>query len=507
MPSPTRSTLHAAGAIAGRRRRGLLLGLLLSLCILAPRASVTAESSAQPSLAGAPMRAATGAQQYLKAVNPDVIDFFGFRVELDGDTLVVAASGEASGGSDPSDNSAPGAGAASVFVRAGGTWTQQAYLKAANAASGDAFGQSVALDGDTIVVGAIGEDSSGSDPANNSAAGAGAAYVFVRDGTTWTQQAYLKAANAATNDSFGMAVAIDGDTIVVGAVGEDSNGSDPANNSAVESGAAYVFVRAGTTWTQQAYLKASAPGANDYFGAAVSVSGGDTIVVGAWGEDSSSSDPGDNSAEYAGAAYVFARAGSTWSQQGYLKAANAEAGDRFGLEVALDGDTIVVGAYGEDSSGSDPSDNSAADAGAAYVFARSESVWSQQAYLKAAMADSFDEFGWSVALDGNTIVVGANGEASGGSDPSDNSAEYAGAAYRFERTGTAWIETGYLKAANAEADDEFGSSVALDGTQIVVGAWREASGSSDPSDNSADSAGAAYVFALAPLFLPLLVRP
>jgi hypothetical protein len=453
------------------------------------------------------MRAATGAQQYLKATIPELGDFFGRSVALDGDTLVVGAYGDDSSSSDPSDNSAAESGAAYVFVRTGDTWTQQAYLKAANAASGDLFGWSVAIVGDTIVVGAYGEDSNGSDPANNSATDAGAAYVFVRDGTTWTQQAYLKAANVGASDVFGFAVAITGDTIVVGARGESSNGSDPANNSLLGAGAAYVFGRSGSTWSQQAYLKAATPGVRDYFGAGVAVSG-DTIVVGALFEDSSGSDPSDNSATDAGAAYVFARSGTVWSQQGYLKAANADAGDLFGRDVAVAEDTIVVGAWREDSSGSNPSDNSAADSGAAYVFARSGSVWSQQAYLKASNAEPFDEFGSAVAIDGATIVVGATGEASGSSDPSDNSAEYAGAAYRFSRTGTTWMQTGYFKAANAEADDEFGNAVALDTNQIVVGAWRESGAGSDPSDNSADSAGAAYVIATnTRLFLPLLVRP
>jgi predicted outer membrane repeat protein len=499
MPSSTHSTLHPAGAIAGRRRRGLLLlGLLLSLFTRTPQSPDTAAASAWRGPAAAPMRATAAAQQYLKAANPESGDFFGRSVALDGDTLVVAAYGDDSAGSDPSDNSAADAGAASVFVRVGDTWTQQAYLKAANAASGDAFGQSVALDGDTIVVGAIGEDSSGSDPANNSAETAGAAYVFVRTGSTWTQQAYLKAANVASYDTFGAAVAIAGDTIVVGAVGEDSSGSDPSDNSAASAGAAYVFVRAGTTWTQQGYLKAANAGSNDNFGGAVAVSG-ETIVVGAVGEDSSGSDPGDNSAASAGAAYLFVRDESTWSQQGYLKATNAQAEDSFGLDVAITEDTIVVGASYEDSSGSDPSDNSAADAGAAYVFARSGSVWSQQAYLKASNGETFDEFGTAVAIDGATIVVGATGEASASSDPSDNSAEYAGAVYRFDRTGTTWMETGYFKAATAEADDQFGDAVALDTNQIVVGAFAEDSGSSDPSDNSAASAGAAYAVDATPI--------
>jgi hypothetical protein len=506
MRSSTSSTRHPARAIHGhRKRRLLLLGLLLSLFTVVPQSPGTA-ASAWRRPARASMRATAGAQQYLKAANPEASDFFGLRLALDGDTLVVGGTGESSVGGDPSDNSASDAGAAYVFVRVGDTWTQQAILKATNAQSNDGFGTSVALDGDTIVVGAIGEDGSGSDPSDNSAETAGAAYVFVRTGSTWSQQAYLKAANAASDDYFGIAVAIAGDTIVVGAFGEDSSGSDPSDNSAANAGAAYTFVRTGTSWTQQAYLKAANAGSNDYFGGMVAVSS-TTIVVGADGEDSAGSDPANNSAANAGAVYVFVRDGSTWSPQAYLKAANAEASDRFGLSVAIAEDTLVVGAAGEDSSGSDLGDNSAANAGAAYVFARSGSVWSQQAYLKASQAETLDEFGTAVAIDGATIVVSAVGEDSSGSDPSDNSAAYAGAVYRFRRTGTTWMETGYFKAANADTNDQFGDAVAIDSDTIVVGASGESGGGSDPSDNSALSAGAAYVIAPVQLFLPLLVRP
>ncbi|HSH28224.1 MAG TPA: hyalin, partial [Wenzhouxiangella sp.] len=181
------------------------------------------------------------------------------------------------------------------------------------------------------------------------------------------------------DDEFGLSVAVDGDTVVVGAHGEASNATgvdgDQGDNSATDAGAAYVFVRSGSTWSQQAYLKASNTDAYDYFGWSVAVDG-DTVVVGASGEDSNATgvdgNQSDNSTSNAGAAYVFVRSGSTWSQQAYLKASNTDAGDGFGWSVALEGDTVVVGAYGEDSNATgvdgNQSDNSAGSAGAAYVF-------------------------------------------------------------------------------------------------------------------------------------------
>jgi hypothetical protein len=228
---------------------------------------------------------------------------------------------------DQTSNSATISGAAYVFVRNGTTWTQQAYLKASNTHAGDYFGNSVAVSGDTVVVGAGGEGSSArgvnGDQTSNSATISGAAYVFVRNGTTWTQQAYFKASNTDAGDGFGVSVAVSGDTVVVGAYAEDSSArgvnGDQSNNIATDSGAAYVFVRIGTNWTQQAYLKASNTGGvvswggnGDNFGNSVAVSGG-TVVVGAYAEDSSArgvnGNQNNNSARDSGAAYVFAGVG------------------------------------------------------------------------------------------------------------------------------------------------------------------------------------------------------
>jgi hypothetical protein len=186
-------------------------------------------------------------------------------------------------------------------------------------------------------------------------------------------------------------MAVSGDTVVIGAYGEDSGATgvdgNQGDNSASRAGAAYVFTRSGVTWSQQAYLKASNTEADDNFGIPVAVSG-DTVVIGAYGEDSGATgvdgNQSDNSAEDSGAAYVFTRSGATWSQQAYLKASNTEADDYFGRAAAVSGDTVVVGAYDEDSSatgvGGDQSDNSASASGVAYVF-RSDGLCAHSVYL------------------------------------------------------------------------------------------------------------------------------
>ncbi len=212
-----------------------------------------------------------------------------------------------------------------MFTRTNGVWTQQAYLKASNAEASDQYGFSVAMSGDSLVVGARGESSSAAGgEVDNSANAAGAAYVFTRTNGVWTQQAYLKASNAETGDAFGISVAMSGNSLVVGAPGESSSAAGgEADNSALTAGAAYVFTRMNGVWTQQAYLKASNAGTGDAFGTSVAMSG-DSLVVGAIRESSSAAGgEADNSANAAGAAYVFTRTNGVWTQQAYLKASNA----------------------------------------------------------------------------------------------------------------------------------------------------------------------------------------
>ncbi len=328
------------------------------------------------------------------------------------------------------------------------------------------------------------------------------------------QQAYLKASNTDVNDFFGNSVSVSGNTVVVGAPGEGSKATgvngNQADNSALYSGAAYVFVRSNDSWSQQAYLKASNTGANDSFGGSVAVSG-DTVVVGAYREDCSSTGVNGNQvincAPESGAAYVFARASGVWAQQAYLKASNIDADDRFGWSVDVSGDTVVVGAYFESSNATgvngNQADNNAADSGAAYIFVRDGSdVWSQQSYLKASNTGTYDRFGFSVGVSGDTVVVGAVIEASNATGVDGNQADnsvFSGAAYVFVRDGVSvWSQQAYLKASNTNSGDWFGSSVAVSGDTVVVGAYFESSNATgvngNQADNSADRSGAAYVF-------------
>jgi cysteine-rich repeat protein len=474
---------------------------------------------------------------YVKASNTGRNDGFGYSVALsaDGSTLAVGAWGEDSAaigiGGDQVADFAPDAGAVYVYARSGPTWSQQAYVKASNPGAGDAFGFSVALsaDGSTLAVGARGEDSAatgiGGNQADNSAEASGAVYVFTRSGPTWGQQAYVKASNTDAGDEFGASVALsaDGSTLVVGAYGEDSAargiGGNQDDNSAVASGAVYVFTRSGTTWSQQAYVKSSNIDANDEFGTSVALSAdGSTLAVGGNLEDSAATGIGgnqaDNSAVASGAVYVFTRSGTTWSQRAYVKASNTGAGDRFGASVALsaDGSTLAVGASWEASAATgidgNQANNSAGASGAVYVFTWSGPTWSQQAYVKASNTGSLDQFGYSVALsaDGSILAVGAVWEASAAvgidGNQADNSAGNAGAAYVFTRSGPTWSQQSYVKASNTGVEDQFGISVALsaDGSTLAVGAFEEDSAATgiggNQADNSAGSAGAVYVYPL-----------
>jgi hypothetical protein len=304
-------------------------------------------------------------QGYLKASNTGAHDGFGFSVALDGDSLAVGAPFEASTATgidgNQADNSANGAGAVYVFTRTGGVWSQQAYVKASNTEVGDLFGHSVALSGDTLAVGARLEDSSATgidgNQADNSAEASGAVYLFTRTGGVWSQEAYVKASNTGVLDEFGSSVALSGDRLAVGAPGESSiaTGIDgnQGDNSTPSSGAVYVFTRVSGVWSQQAYVKASNTGVGDQFGHSVALSG-DRLAVGALTESSNASgidgNQADNSASFAGAVYLFTHTGGVWSQEAYVKASNTGASDQFGYSMALDGDRLAVGAWDEDSS-------------------------------------------------------------------------------------------------------------------------------------------------------------
>ena len=425
------------------RRLAVPIGLAIALVI----ALVTA-SEAAPSFEVKKLRASDG----------QAGDAFGRSVAVSGDTAVVGAVFEDARGTD--------AGAVYVFRRGqGGTdnWGEVKKLTALDAQVGDFFGQSVAVSGDTAVVGAVLEDAGGN-PNDNF----GGAYIFQRDqggADNWGEVKKLTASDAERKDFFGVGVAVSGDTAVVGAFFEDAGGSS--------AGAGYVFQRdsgGADNWGEVKKLFASDAQADDGFGSVVAISG-DTVVVGASGEDAKGSN--------AGAAYVFQRdsgGADNWGETTKLTASDADAFDIFGNSVAVSGDTAVVGAFFEDAAGS--------DAGAAYVFQRDSGGagnWGEVEKLRASDAESDDGFGVSAAISGDTAILGANFEDAGGSD--------AGAGYVFQRDeGGAgnWGEVKKITASDAEAADGFGSSVAVSGDTVVVGAESE--------DAGGVQAGAAYIF-------------
>lgn len=474
---------------------------------------------------------------YIKASNTGSSHEFGSSISLsaDGNTLVVGAPLEAS--TSTGINSDPvffpigaTAGAVYVFARIDERWQQQAYVKASNTGHMDNFGRSVSLsaDGNTLAVGAPREDSSASgingDQADDTATNSGAAYTFIRDNGVWQQQAYIKASNAneGFDVEFGFSVSLsaDGNTLAVGARSEDNAAtginSNQNNNSANNSGAAYVFIRTLELWEQQAYVKANNTGNGDFFGWSVALSeDGNTLAVGARSEGSAATgvngDQNDNSQLGAGAVYVFNRNESIWQQQAYVKASNPERFDNFGVAISLsaDGNTLVVGSTGESSSvtgiNADQSDNSSMESGAAYVFVRVGELWQQQAYLKASNTDEMDNFGISVSLsaDGNTLAVGADQESSaatGIDGDQDNQSFKSGAVYTFVRRDNLWQQQAYVKASNTEPEDLFGAALSLsaDGDTLAAGAVLEDSDATgingDQGDNSVDNSGAVYFY-------------
>ena len=411
-------------------------------------------------------------------------DVFGASVAISGDTVVVGAPFEDSSttgiNSTPNENSMD-SGAAYIFTRNAGVWTQRAYLKPVDIGStqaGDQFGNSVAISGDTVVVGASGENSSSlgvNGTPNEISNDAGAAYVFVRNSGTWTQQAYLKPAEVGTsqaNDLFGWSVGISGETIVVGAFNEDGSSTgvnSTPNENSLNSGAAYIFARNSAIWTQVAYLKPLAVGTsqvNDSFGWSVGISG-DTVVVGAYLEDSGTTGVNSTPNEGAfdsGAVYVFIRSSGIWSQQAYLKpvvVGITQVEDQFGNSVAVSGDTIVVGANGEDSStfgiNSTPNESSGGS-GAGYVFSRRSGVWIQQAFLKPAAVGSTqtgDQFGVSVAVGGDTVIVGAileDSSTTGVNSTPNESSSGSGAAYAYAGFGSTLMRASFDFDGDAKSD-------------------------------------------------------
>ncbi len=347
------------------------------------------------------------------------LDRFGSSVSVSGNTAIIGAKGD--------DDNGSYSGSAYVFVRDSlGSWSQQAKLLASDGADYDAFGCSVSISGDIAVVGAKADGDNGSS--------SGSAYVFIRDSFgAWNQQAKLLASDGATSDLFGWSVAVSGETAVIGAINNDSNGNG------VPSGAAYVFNRdSSNNWNQQ--IKLFSEDSSD-FGYSVSISG-DTITIGS---------PHDNSLISYGSAYVFIRDSfGTWSQQAKLLASDGADYDYFGYSVSISGDIAVIGAMYDDDNGS--------SSGSAYVFVRdSFGAWNQQAKLLPIDGSASVNFGYSVSIDGNKALIG----------------NLADSAYVFNGNNDgSWNQS--LKLISNDGTSFGSAEVAVSGNTAIVGAGEAA---------------------------------
>ena len=433
-------------------------------------------------------------QEKLRADDGALGDIFGYSVAIDGDTAIIAARGD--------DDKGSNSGSAYVFVRSGSDWNQQAKLTAGDGAANDWFGHSVAISGDTAIVAARGDDDKGSM--------SGSAYVFVRSGSDWSQQAKLTAGDGAAKDYFGYSVAISGDRAIVGAYLDDDKGSS--------SGSAYVFVRSDSSWSQQAKLTAADGAESDIFGWSVAIDGNIAIVA-ARGDD----DKGSAS----GSAYVFVYNGNDWIQEKKLTAGDGAANDWFGHSVAISGDTAIFGAHGDDDKGSasgsayifklpalfpfsnqgemtkllaydwtptaffgcsvaiegDTAIVGAYEKKATYVFVKAETGWIHQAKLTPGTGGR--DFGGSVAISGDTVIVGAKGDGDNGPN--------SGAAYVFVKREAGWIQQEKLLADDGDLNNRFGCAVAIDGHTAIVGSYTDTI--SIPAEQKiVTEVGSAYVF-------------
>ncbi len=361
-------------------------------------------------------------------------DAFGISVAADGNLAVVGAY--------QNDTSGLNSGAAYVYERFGSQWFERQKLTPSDGAAGDQFGRSVAVQGNTIVVGSYYDDSS-----------RGSAYIFTPTDSGWTQQQKLTAPDAAANDRFGVSVAIDNNTIVIGAYRRASN-----------TGCAFVFTRNGSAWDFQQTLTASDAQTGEYFGYTVAIDG-NTIIVGAYYGDISG-------VVDAGKAYVYQREGSTWTEQCILHASDYTEYDHFGYSIAIDSNFAVIGAY-------EGKSDTITGSGAAYVFENTGSSWVERQKLIDSNAPAYGEdFGWSAAMTNGTIFVGSPFDYFDGNQ--------VGAVYEFIRDGEVWIPNGRLMAGDPNIADRFGASLALSGGNLFIGATY--------NKNNDANTGSTYVF-------------
>jgi LPXTG-site transpeptidase (sortase) family protein len=399
-------------------------------------------------------------QSILSAPDAEPLDEFGWSVAISNQFLVIGAR---NADSDSGNNRLTDAGAVYVFERQGNIWSQTTKLVAKDAEPEDGFGTSVAIDRDTVVIGAPGHDITDEKDA-------GAVYIFVHTGDGWIQQAKITADDPHTEDNFGCSVAIEGNTVVIGADGKDQG-------FLIDAGAAYIFIRNQGTWKQQAKLTTARPKMWDYFGTSVAIYG-HRAVIGA----TQANLMGELGT---GAAYVFVRNGKSWNLEATLSPDDGRPGDFFGHSVGIFDDTIVVGALL-----SDPyiENNRLINAGSVYVFSLNRGAWKQQAKLIPLDAQSFDHFGQSVFIRGKYLLIGANHK-------SIDEQFGAGAAYLYFLKGNKWEYKSEIVADQPQKDDYFGQSVALYEDYLAIGA-------NGRDLHSAVKAGETFIYRLTSVQLP-----
>ncbi|MEM7582229.1 MAG: hypothetical protein AAF560_02525 [Acidobacteriota bacterium] len=370
--------------------------------------------------------------------DPSTNQFFGLDVDLEGSVMVVGALGESS--------TAQNAGSAYIFERVADEWIEQIKLEEDPPVSLNLFGNAVATDGVTIAVGALGDATMG--------ALSGAVSIYRRDAGEWSFQQRLFASNSRVLGEFGDALAIEGETLIAGAPGDNSACPDDLQCLA---GAIYVFEEVAGAWSELIKLVPSDVVHLDAFGTSVAFDG-TTIVGGA-----------PNHAGH-GAVYVFEQVGGVWTETQKLVADDAAPGDIFGSSIALRGSTIVVGARNDDDAGE--------DSGSAYVFEQIGGSWTQSQKLAAFAGAAGENFGAGIAFAGDTLAIGASRDSHSGIGA-------AGSVVLFRRVGATWVETKKLVAADPRSGHTFGDVVASDGAELAIGVWGD--------DDGGEGAGAVYL--------------
>ena len=363
-------------------------------------------------------------------------DLFGNSVSIDGDYALIGAYED--------DDNGDYSGSAYIFKRDGTVWAEQSKLLPFDGELHDCFGGSVSIDGDYALISASHDDDNGYC--------SGSAYVFKRDGAVWAEQSKLLPSDGKKDHKFGSSVAIDGDYVIIGAVGDDDNGE--------YSGSAYIFKRDGTVWVEQSKLLPSDGEDNECFGVSVSIDG-DYTIIGAGGDDNG---------YRSGSAYIFKRDGTVWVEQSKLLPSDGESSEFFGMYVSIDGDYAIIGAWADDDNGY--------RSGSAYIFKRDGNIWNQQVKLLPSDGKTCGYFGFCVSIDGDYAIIGGYGD--------DDNGKNAGSVYVYKRDGLTWSRHVKLLAPDGIEDDCFGWCVAIDGDNAIIGAVG--------ADGNESGSGSAYVF-------------